>query len=211
LALSHTGARGIDYEPSTLERMIGLADLIVYGTVERVGGDTITVAVRDAIADQPFAGKKIEIAKYASNDERLRPPAYAPGQTFVWMLSWRAEPGIAGARPQWHVFGFDGEGELAADATNADTGRVFLRESLLQGLPSQEREIYGRRLRVHVYDRSLFWDAVAGYRGCFRWTPATRQGPPRPRQACAEKELDKYRAKSALHGALVARTARQVQ
>jgi len=199
--LSLAGARGIDYSPSPLERLIGLSGLIVEGTIERVNEETITAAVQDVLSGRPFADRKIEIVRYASYDERLPPPGYAPGQKFLWILSWRAESGIVGAAPRWHVSGFEGEGELAVDA-----GCVLLRDTLLKGLPAQEREIYGRRLRVHRYDRSLFRDAVTGYRRCFRWKPAAGKERPRPQQTCTSKELTEYRAKSPLHEELAART-----
>ncbi len=173
--------------------MVGLADAIVYGRIVRVNEATITVAARDALG-RHFESDRLQIIKYRTYDGRRCTAQYTPGQTFIWLLSWRREASIVGSRPGWHVLGFEGEGELPADAAH-----VYLRGGLVAGFPVEEREVYGCRQRVHVADRSVFWGAVAGYRQCFQWAPSKPAGPPRPQRVCSEEMLDRYRVKSPLH------------
>lgn len=193
-------APAIDYEPSPLDRMIGLADAIVYGRVVRVNDATVTVAALDALG-RHFEGDRLQIIRYRTFDGRRCAVQYAPGQTFIWLLTWRREASIVGSRPGWHVFGFEGEGELPADA-----GHVYLRAGLLAGFPVEERDVHGCRQRVHVTDRSVFWGAAAGYRQCFRWASSKPAGPFRPQRVCSEEVLGQYRARSPLHRYLAAQS-----
>lgn len=201
-AISSVVASGIDYEPSTLEQMIGLADLIIVGTINDVGQQTIRVTIRESVSEEPFAEVELEIVRYVDYTH-LRPHGYVPGQMFVWFLSWRSEAGILGSRPRWHVSGFEGEGELPVDNDN-----VYLKGGLLPWLPTEEGSVHGQWRSFQSYDRALFWDAVISYRHCVRWVRPTEEDPPEPEVVCTEGELHEYRDRSCMHWYLLAGTPR---
>lgn len=192
---------GIDYEPSSLARMLGLADLVVYGTVERVEGETITVTVHESLAGEP-PPTQIEVVRYALYSQGGGLAAYEPGQSFVWLLAWRAEAGIVGAPERWHVLGAEGEGELPAEADC-----VFLPQGTVAGLPDEERELHGRRRRVQHLGRRGFWTAAEEYLRCVRWRPATSVAPAQPVQICTDQEMADFAGRSVLHRHLAKRSS----
>lgn len=196
--LSTPAASGIDYEPSSLARMLGLAALVVHGEVVEVGESCIVVTVHASLGDSPHALQRIEVVRYERYDERAGPASYAPGQRFVWLLSWRSEPAVVGSEPRWHVSGAEGEGEFPVAE-----GSVYLREELVESGTGEERSLHGRKDRFVKYGLQTFWNAAEGYRRCVVWEPAAEGGAARTRTVCSKAELAALATRSPLHRQLI--------
>ena len=192
-------ARGIDFEPTPLHRMIGLADLIVSGRVVEAGEETFHFEVERLLAGE-LAERRVEVrGRTPWPRGSARPAPYTPGQSFVLFL--QADLDTVDGAP-WRIPGVGGAGELPVVG-----GHVYFPQVSIAFLERRTVWLHGVDVEASNWCLSDFLAAVAGYRECFTWTQLEAEpSAPRPERTCDEAALAEYRARSRMHEYLTAKT-----
>lgn len=191
-----------DYEPIPLDRLIGMAWLIVSGEVSQVGENTFTLRPTQTLAgDAP--GPQVEVLQFIPSrfEGAPRPAPYKAGQSFLLFLVKDEK-----RRPQdaWKILGIGGEGEMPIE-----DGFVYFHARNVEGLSFGTYSVHGTERRIQRFDAQTFLDAVKGYRSCFAWEPGEGKLP-QPVRLCDEASLEKYARTSDIHRRLARLTVQRL-
>ena len=195
-----------DYASIPLERLVGMADLIVTGSVGDVEENVFEFNVA-VFMTRPLNSNKITVAKYVP-PEIFAPGivVYEKGQRFALFLA------SAGSdRGPWIIIGYAGEGELPIE-----DGFVYFEPYDLEGLEYGTSEVHGITTRIQSFGLADFEDAVRGYRQCFSWKlkgiikNMKKRERWVPSKVCSDETIAVYRAKSWLHDYLTENTMRRI-
>jgi len=197
-----------DYALIPFTRLIGMADLIVTGSIEAVGNSAFNFHVEESLLHY-HASKSIRINKYIPAEIFApRTTPYAKMQRFVLFLM---KPEQENAEQPWNILGYAGEGEMPV----ADEF-VYFNAYDLKGLKHEPREVHGITRNLQRYKLEDFKDAVKNYRTCFSWKRVEfiKNNKKRsrwvPAKTCPDESVNNYQAKSWLHEYLVQETIKRI-
>lgn len=189
-----------DYDVVPLPRLIGLADLIVSGTIASVEESTYEFRTDEILKGS--ASGNIRVTQFVpSRFDGPRAAPYATGQRFLLFLETQPE----GAE-HWKIMGLGGEGEMPLE-----DGYVYFHGRRLEDLALGEFRVHGTHRRIQRVSVEDFRDAVRGYLRCFRWHPAGGDRVrPEPEQICDDVAVAEYRAAGPMHERLTSWTLRRI-
>lgn len=198
----------MDYALIPFARLIGMADLIVIGGVEGIGGSTFNFHVDEFLLHNN-ALKSINVVKYIPA-EIFAPRAlpYARGQRFSLFLM---KPEQDSADLPWRILGYAGEGEMPIEDEF-----VYFGAYDLSGLEYKPREIQGVTRNLQRFNLDDFKDAVKKYHSCFSWNLVKfiknkkKRSRWVPLKTCHNESVKIYREKSWLHEYLVHETIKKI-
>jgi hypothetical protein len=191
-----------DYEPIPLDRVIGMAQLIVVGEVSKVKEGSFTLRPTQTLAGAASAGE-IEVLQFTPNrfEGAPRTAPYKTGQTFLLFLIHDEKHPTEGA---WRILGIGGEGEMPVE-----DGFVYFHGRNVEGLPFGSYTVHGAVRKIQRFDAQKFFDAVKGYRLCFAWKP-DKENRLEPTRLCDETSLERYASASDIHRHLARLTSRRL-
>ena len=193
-----------DFAPIPLERLIGIAELIVIGTVEAVEERQISIRVDEALLAKPAKGLIVIKQGEPSGFFPPRLVPYERGQQFLFFL-------VRADEQKWLILGNPIAGELPVEA-----GFVYFDSYDLKSFSFEPSEVHGEIRPMQRFDLNTFTNAVKAYRDCFSWTQTERVKNRRriirwvPVRKCDDMALRRYRAKSGIHEYLSSVTTSQV-
>ncbi len=191
-----------DYEPIPLDRLIGMAQLIVVGEVSLVKDSSFTLRPTLILAGTSPQGE-IEISKFIPNRFEGKPRAvpYKEGQSFLLFLTKNEKLPEA----PWTVLGAGGEGEMP----NQD-GFIYLPGRNVEGLPFQTHRVHDAERNIQRVESAPFIDAVKRYRSCFVWKPG-KDEQLQPSRICDAATVKQYASSSSMHDYLARLTAKRIR
>lgn len=191
-----------DYEPIPLDRLIGMAQLIVAGEVSKVKDKTFTLRPTLTLAG-PTPDGEIEITKFIPDRFEGKPRAapYKEGQSFLLFLTKDEK------RPQepWTILGVAGEGEMPYQ-----DGFVYFPGRNVEGIPFQSYRVHEAERNIQRVEAPLFIDAIKRYRSCFAWKPGKSERL-EPSKTCDDAVVQQYASSSPIHQYLARLTARRIR
>jgi len=197
-----------DYAPIPFARLIGMADLIVIGSVKDIGDSIFNFHVDEFLLHR-HALKSINVIKYIPA-EIFAPRAlpYAREQRFSLFLM---KPEQDRADSPWRILGYAGEGEMPIEDEF-----VYFGAYDLKGLEYKPREVQGITRNLQRFNLDNFKDAVKNYNACFSWELVTyiknKKKRTRwvPSKTCRDESVKNYQTKSWLHEYLVQETVKKI-
>lgn len=198
----------MDYVLIPFARLIGMADLIVIGSVEDIGDSSFNFHVDEFLLNHN-ASKSISVTKYIPAEifaHRALP--YARGQRFSLFLM---KPEQDSADLPWRILGYAGEGEMPIEDEF-----VYFGAYDLKGLEYKPREIQGVTRNLQRFNLDDFKDAVKNYHTCFSWKLVEfiknkkKRSRWVPSKTCHNESVKNYQTKSWLHEYLVQKTINKI-
>jgi hypothetical protein len=195
---SPPATRMVDYATIPLDRLIGTAQLIVAGEVVTVKERTVTLRVANTLAGNA-PSSPIEVNQYIPSrfEGAPRSAPYRSGQSFLlFLVADTKQGGMA-----WTILGAGGEGEMPLE-----DAFVYFHGRTVNGLPFASYRVHGAERKIQRVDAKTFYDAISGYRVCFRWKPGSSERT-QPVRRCGQDALDRYTRTSDIHRHLAQLTA----
>ncbi len=202
-------APGLDFRPTPLEQLAGMAPLIVVGRIVTVYEAHFALAVEDTLAggvDNDVI--PVEKGQYPAFLAVEHAP-YEAGQRYVLFL----RPAQTASRERrWRIMGLPLTGELAADSRF-----VYFDSYTIEGFDFAEWTVHGVRKMTQRIELALFRQAVQRYRACFPWSREARGnngGKKRrwvPSRVCDMAAVNDLRHNNRLYDHLVGKTLRQTE
>ncbi len=199
----------IDYTPLPMERLIGMADLSLIGTVEAITDERLRIRIDESLQQQLPSTESIVIKRVKrSIIFAPRQVPYMPGQQFMFFL---LQADKSTDSQEWSILGYPIAGELPIEE-----GFVYFDSYDIDGFDFQEYEVHGVIRPMQRFDLVNFMDAIRKYRNCFSWSQVERMKNKRlikrwvPVRVCDEKMLQNYRDRSQIHAYLARETVKQV-
>lgn len=191
-----------DYEPVPLDRLIGIAQLIVAGEVSNVKDQTFTLRPTLTLAGEAPSAE-IEVVKFIPNrfEGAPRPGPYKPGQSFLWFLIKDPKDQL---QNRWKILGIGGEGEMPLQ-----DGFVYFHGRNVAGIPFGSYRVHEVERNIQRYEAAQLFDAVKGYRSCFVWK-AGKTERPEPTRICDTAAFDQLARRSSIHKYLAGLTAKRI-
>ncbi len=201
----NSSASALDYKftmsdefPVPLSRMIGSAELIVWGRVNAVHDSTFVFMINKQLSgnnkDTLIEVLKVKPDKFAN----VQPPPYKTGEAFMLFLS---HPVTAVKSRVWRVMGVSGEGQMPVE-----NGYIYFQGNNINGLEFENFKVRGEDLYVQRFDFGTFLNAVEGYNKCFRWSLTSDKNKWIPEKICSDCQLGKFGKLSFMHNYLVSQT-----
>ena len=194
----------MDYALIPFTRLIGMADLIVIGSVEEVGDSTFEFHVDEFLLNH-HDSKSISVTKYIPAEMFVpRALPYVKGQQFSLFLSKTEQDSTD--RP-WRILGLAGEGEMPVEGEF-----IYFAVYDLNGLEYKLREVQGVFRNLQRFNLNDFIDAIKNYHTCFSWKLVeyikNKKKRTRwiPSKICHNELVKNYQEKSWLHEFLVKKT-----
>jgi hypothetical protein len=196
-------AVAMDYEPKPLTELIGTSDLIVEGTIARVGSGAFSLRASNVLVGHREA-PVVEVARFAYWPG-TRWADYAADQTALLFLR-KATGDAKTGGANWEILGVAGEGEMPADGE-----AIYITGLRVPGMEEGTYRVGGVDVSGQRVAKRGFFDALKGYRKCFAWKhDPTEDKQWRVESRCDAQQLEGYRRKSALHEYLVASTQARI-
>ncbi len=199
----------MDYMTIPIVQLIGMADLIVGGTVLEPNDSNFTFLI-DEVLSGNYASKTIEVKQFIpSKFDGHRSIPYANGQGFILFLTKLNQDSTANL---WKILGIGGEGKMPVQENNY----VYLEGFYLEGLERAFYEVQGVSRHLQRFNLHDFKDAVQNYGECFSWelVEYIKNNKKRkrwvPSKACHDNSVKNYQTKSWLHNYLVMETVKRI-
>jgi hypothetical protein len=198
----------MDYPLVPITRLIGMADVIVIGSVGEVGDSHFTFQV-DQVLLNHITSKSLSVTKripFGIIPPRVLP--YERGQRFALFL---VKPKMDDVDQSWKILGIAGEGEMPIEGEY-----VYFGPYDLKGLEHQPHKVQGITGNYQRFNLNDFKDAVKNYSGCFSWelVEYIKNNKKRtrwiPSKVCDNEVLKNYQRKSWLHDYLVKNTVKRI-
>lgn len=198
----------MDYIPIPFEQLVGMADLIVLGSVKDIGNISFKFHVDEFLLDR-HDSESINVIKYIPA-EIFAPRAlpYAKEQRFSLFLM---KPEQDSADRSWRILGIAGEGEMPIEGKF-----IYFAAYDLKGLEYKQREVQGVIRNLQRFKLNDFIDAIKNYRTCFSWKLVEyiknkkRRTRWVPSKICHNESVKNYQGKSWLHDYLVKKTIKHI-
>jgi hypothetical protein len=195
-----------DYEPIPLPRMIGMAELIIIGSVNELADSTFVFRIEEVLKGEN-SGELLLVKPYIPNKfDGPRTQPYALGQRYVlFLLRYEGAPTI------WHIMGYGGEGEMPVEGEF-----VYFAGQYIEGLERKSYVVEGLNRPLQQYDLNIFKDAVMDYDLCFSWNLVheIKNNKPRerwvPSNNCNENLTNEFSRRSWIHQYLVQETIKYI-
>lgn len=183
-----------DHEPIPLDRLIGMAQLIVVGEVFEVRDTTYKLHVKLQLVGD--ASSEIEVLQFIPDrfEGAPRPAPYRTGQAFLLFLIKDEKHQM---QKYWKILGAGGEGEMPVQ-----DGFVYFHGRNVEGIPFKSYRIHGVERNIQRLEAQVFFDAVKKHRSCFEWKPG-KGDRLEPARICDEATIDQYARVSNIHRYLV--------
>lgn len=196
-----------DHEPIQIDKMIGTADLIVEGKIEKAGTNSLTVSVISGLKGETVS-KQIDIKQYQPDkfEGGVRSIPYQNGQTYLFFLR---KPDIQKDKTQaWVIMGYAGEGEMPVS-----DGYIYFPARFVEGLAYTDQELFGTKQHLQRYNFQEFILALTDYQQCFKWVKEASQKPneARPVSLCDKIKSDKLSSVSQFHKYLISLTNKRLE
>lgn len=196
LLFSNAGPTMADVRPPNLSRLLGVSDLVIYGKIADVGGNTFRVEILSVLVGvAPLRDIDVSMPRRWPDEPRWVP--YEVGQPIVLFLGKRVSNHDTG----WQIAGPFGRGEFPTDADF-----VYLPEHYESFGKRHPHRVYGAEVlfqRVNIWQ---FFSAVREYSECFVWKKRDKPGAPKPAQICNEVRVTAYASRSPVHRYLATET-----
>jgi hypothetical protein len=191
-----------DWAAIPLAKMIGTANLIVWGFLENLGDSTfifkINLVLQGSVTDET-----IEVLKFTPDKfETEKPAPYNKNQHYILFL---AESKEKSEHLLWKVMGFGGEGQIPVQE-----GFVYFQGNNIKGLTFNNYLVFGVSQHIQRFDFTQFLDAVKEYGKCFRWNFNNQKKQYSPQQICDGASVTQYSNESFIHKYLTGQTVSRI-
>src|SRR5690242_5812941 len=179
-----------------LSKMIGTADLIVWGSVKTVHDSSFVLNIHKNLNGTNIQGSVEVLNVTPDKFSSQKPVPYKKDQSFILFLT---KPKDFEKKSRWKTMGF-GEGQMPVE-----NDYVYFMANNIDDLKFDNYVVQGVKQYVQRFESAIFLKAVEEYTKCFRWTKisATRATP---QIIGTEAQVTEFSKKSLIHSYLVKQT-----
>lgn len=178
-----------DYDPIPLPRLIGIAEHVLYGSVQSVKKETIIFKVEESLIGNIPKNKKIDIAQFIPGKaDGPREVPYQQGQHFLLFLK------MDTTQQMLRILGAGGEGEMPVEE-----GFVYFFGRHVEGLERKNYTVHSKERAIQRFDYKTFAEAVREFRKCYSYQYVPAEEKYKCERLCSPEEIQRMGNKSFIH------------
>jgi hypothetical protein len=187
-----------DYNGIPLSKLIGISELIVYGSVKKVLDSTILLHIIRKVSGNENESD-IEILKARPDAfAGIKPAPYETGQCYLLFL---INSKNTSSKLIWKAMGVGEEAQMPVI-----DNYIYFNDRYFEGIPLQQYKVNGVELNIQRFEFPLFLNAVEEYKTCYQWVKQGQDDRYLPQKKCSDNQVSLYAKKSFMHNYLVNET-----